>query len=179
MLSNTKVASQSHQAKIISKFNILATLQTLGQNHNRRILARFVMICTLCFCSLNAYPQTAVYVGDYKRKVQNWHLQQCNHGIRNEPSFPQCRLAQLANNLASDGILWICYPKGSSKRYRCEFNRDTGWTVRDQLGFEPVRQVAIDDDWNALRFRRVQHIKTLTRSKEMALTREGKERTRG
>lgn len=86
--------------------------------------------------------------------------------------------AQLANHLASDGILWLCYPKGSSKRYRCEFNRDTGWTVLGQLGFEPVRQVAIDNDWSALRFRRVQHIKTLTRSKEMALTSEGKERTR-
>jgi hypothetical protein len=87
--------------------------------------------------------------------------------------------AQLADNLASDGVLWLCYPKGSSKRYRCDFNRDTGWEVLGQLGFEPVRQVAIDDDWSALRFRRVQHIKTLTRSKEMALTSEGKERTRG
>ncbi|MFN3528500.1 MAG: hypothetical protein ACK417_01085 [Bacteroidia bacterium] len=85
--------------------------------------------------------------------------------------------AQLANNLASDGILWLCYPKGSSKRYRCEFNRDTGWTVLGQLGFEPVRQVAIDEDWSALRFRRVEHIKTLTRSKNMALTEEGKKRT--
>lgn len=87
--------------------------------------------------------------------------------------------AQLADNLASDGLLWICYPKGSSKRYRCEFNRDTGWVVLGALGFEPVRQVAIDDDWSALRFRRVEHIKTLTRSKEMALTSEGKERTKG
>ena len=45
-------------------------------------------------------------------------------------------------------------------------------------GFEPVRQVAIDEDWSALRFRRVEHVKTLTRSKAMALTEEGKERGR-
>lgn len=87
--------------------------------------------------------------------------------------------SQLAEQLSDDGLLWICYPKGSSKRYRCEFNRDSGWAVLGALGFEPVRQVAIDDDWSALRFRRVEHIKTLTRRKEMALTKEGKERTRG
>ena len=45
-------------------------------------------------------------------------------------------------------------------------------------GFEPVRQVAIDEDWSALRFRRVAHVKSLTRSKAMALTDEGKQRGR-
>ena len=39
-------------------------------------------------------------------------------------------------------------------------------------GFEPVRMVAIDEDWSALRFRRVEHIKTMTRS--FALTEAGK-----
>jgi hypothetical protein len=33
-----------------------------------------------------------------------------------------------------------------------------------QAGFEPVRQVAIAADWSALRFRRVETIKKLTRS---------------
>lgn len=74
--------------------------------------------------------------------------------------------------LEGDAILWMCYPKGSSKRYSCDFNRDTGWQVLGDLGFEPVRQVAIDADWSALRFRRVQHIKKLTRS--FAMTEEGK-----
>jgi hypothetical protein len=77
--------------------------------------------------------------------------------------------------LEGDAILWMCYPKGSSKRYTCDFNRDTGWQVLGDLGFEPVRQVAIDADWSALRFRRVQHIKKLTRS--FAVTEEGKRRT--
>jgi len=51
--------------------------------------------------------------------------------------------------LEGDAILWMCYPKGSSKRYTCDFNRDTGWQVLGDLGFEPVRQVAIDADWSA------------------------------
>ncbi len=77
-----------------------------------------------------------------------------------------------------DSIVWIAYPKGSSKKYKCDFNRDTGWTVLGNAGFEPVRQVAIDEDWSALRFRRTEHIKSLTRSNSMAISSAGKRRTK-
>ena len=53
-----------------------------------------------------------------------------------------------------DAQLWMVYPKSSSKKYRCEFNRDTGWQALGEAGYEPVRQVAIDEDWSALRFRK-------------------------
>ena len=76
--------------------------------------------------------------------------------------------------LEGDGMLWYAYPKGTSKRYKCEFNRDNGWTLLGENGFEPVRMVAIDEDWSALRFRRVSFIKTMTRS--FAITDEGKNR---
>jgi hypothetical protein len=71
-----------------------------------------------------------------------------------------------------DATVWIAYPKASSKKFKCEFNRDTGWHAMGDAGFEPVRQVAIDEDWSALRFRRVEYIKTMTRS--FAMTEEGK-----
>ena len=74
-----------------------------------------------------------------------------------------------------DAVVWVAYPKGTSKKYKCDFNRDTGWKRMGEVGFEPVRQVAIDEDWSALRFRRVEHIKTMTRS--FAMTEEGKKRT--
>lgn len=77
-------------------------------------------------------------------------------------------------NSEGDAILWIAYPKGSSKRYKCDFNRDTGWDVMGKLGFEPVRMVAIDEDWSALRFRRIGFIKTMTRS--FAMSDEGKKK---
>ena len=89
---------------------------------------------------------------------------------------PLC--AALAAKAEGDAILWIAYPKKSSKRYRADFDRDHGWDVLGAAGFEPVRQVAIDEDWSALRFRRVAHVKTLTRSKDMALSEEGKARGR-
>lgn len=62
-----------------------------------------------------------------------------------------------------DVAVWVAYPKASSKKHRCEFTRDTGWAALGAAGFEPVSQVAIDDDWSALRFRRVEYIKSMTR----------------
>lgn len=72
------------------------------------------------------------------------------------------QVEQAATALAAAGVddvvLWFAYPKGTSKRYRCEFNRDTGWAALVALGFESVRMVAIDEDWSALRFRRAEHV---------------------
>lgn len=80
--------------------------------------------------------------------------------------------------LGEDAVFWFCYPKQSSKKYTCEFNRDNGWQVMGEFDLEPVRQVAIDEDWSALRFRHVDNIKKLTRRERMALTQKGKARTR-
>jgi hypothetical protein len=77
-----------------------------------------------------------------------------------------------------DAIVWFAYPKQSSKKYTCEFNRDTGWDALGEAGFEGVRQVAIDEDWSALRFRRVEQIKKFTRSEKMALSSQGKARAK-
>ena len=65
----------------------------------------------------------------------------------------------LATASEGDAVIWFAYPKGSSKRYVCEFNRDSGWSVIRAAGFESVRMVAIDEDWSALRFRRVEYVK--------------------
>ena len=67
--------------------------------------------------------------------------------------------ALLAAGSEGDAILWFAYPKGTSKRYQCEFNRDQGWRVIRAAGFDSVRQVAIDADWSALRFRRLAYVK--------------------
>jgi hypothetical protein len=75
-------------------------------------------------------------------------------------------------------VVWFAYPKGTSKRYRCEFNRDTGWAAVGAAGFEGVRQVAIDEDWSALRFRRPEFIKSLTRDPSRAGSPAGKRRVR-
>jgi hypothetical protein len=70
---------------------------------------------------------------------------------------------QLAAKAVGDALLWFAYPKGSSKKYICDFNRDDGWQTLRQSGFDSVRMVAIDEDWSALRFRRVEFIKPAVR----------------
>jgi hypothetical protein len=70
---------------------------------------------------------------------------------------------QLVVHCEGDAIVWFAYPKQTSKRFRCDFNRDTGWDILRSAGFDTVRAVAIDDDWSALRFRRVEFIKNSAR----------------
>ena len=70
---------------------------------------------------------------------------------------------KLAKAAQGDALVWIAYPKGSSKKYKCEFNRDTGWPTLTTAGFATVRMVAIDADWCALRFRRAEFVKSTKR----------------
>ena len=70
----------------------------------------------------------------------------------------------LATGAEGDAVLWFAYPKGTSKRYTCEFNRDAGWGVIRAAGFDSVRMVAIDEDWSALRFRRLEYVKSAGKS---------------
>jgi hypothetical protein len=78
-------------------------------------------------------------------------------------AITQAQLDRASKALAAasegDAVIWFAYPKGTSKRYTCEFNRDSGWKVIVAAGFESVRMVAIDEDWSALRFRRVAYVK--------------------
>ena len=82
----------------------------------------------------------------------------------------------IARKAQGDAIVWFAYPKGSSKRYKSEINRDHGWDVLGAEGFEPVRMVAIDEDWSAVRFRHIEFLKNLTRGKEHLLTERAKRR---
>jgi hypothetical protein len=65
----------------------------------------------------------------------------------------------VATRAVGDATVWFAYPKGTSKKYQCDFNRDNGWDTLKAQGFDTVRAVAIDEDWTALRFRRVEFIK--------------------
>jgi hypothetical protein len=80
----------------------------------------------------------------------------------------------VTKKVTGDAVVWFAYPKGTSKKYQCAINRDRGWTILGKSGFEVVRQVAIDEDWSALRFRQVKFIATMTRDGKRAMTRDGK-----
>jgi hypothetical protein len=67
---------------------------------------------------------------------------------------------KIAARVKGDAAVWFAYPKGSSKKYKCDFNRDTGWAALTAAGFDTVRSIAIDENWTGLRFRRKEYIKS-------------------
>jgi hypothetical protein len=66
---------------------------------------------------------------------------------------------QIEKRVKGDAIVWFAYPKGTSKKYKCDFNRDNGWDALNAVGYETVRAIAIDEDWSALRLRRSEFVK--------------------
>ncbi|MEO2075735.1 MAG: DUF3052 domain-containing protein [Bacillus sp. (in: firmicutes)] len=88
----------------------------------------------------------------------------------------QALAKSVENSVKPDGLFWLCYPKKTSKTYKgSDCSRDTVMYLLADEGYEPVRQIAIDDDWSALRFRKPEKIKTMKRS--FAVTDAGKQRT--
>jgi hypothetical protein len=61
--------------------------------------------------------------------------------------------AKVINTVKPTSLLWIAYPKKTSG-IKTDMNRDYGWDAITGAGFEAVAQVAIDDTWSALRFRK-------------------------
>jgi hypothetical protein len=59
----------------------------------------------------------------------------------------------IAAALRPDTTLWTSYPK-AGPGVETDINRDRGWAIVRADGFDPVSQVAIDDRWSALRWRR-------------------------
>ena len=50
-----------------------------------------------------------------------------------------------------DAITYVAYPKAG--QLGTDLSRDSLWAMLDGQGIKPVRQIAIDDVWSALRFR--------------------------
>ncbi|ULQ53844.1 YdeI/OmpD-associated family protein [Flavihumibacter fluvii] len=67
--------------------------------------------------------------------------------------------------LNDEAKLWIAYPKTTSKIVS-NLNRDCSWDMVVNAGYEGVRQVALDSVWSALRFKRAEQIKEMTRASE-------------
>lgn len=64
------------------------------------------------------------------------------------------------HNLVADGVIWFAFPKYESLKPESDLDRDHGWEIMLQRGFDKVRQVNIDDNWTALRFRNIRYIKS-------------------
>lgn len=99
--------------------------------------------------------------------------------VSDQPGLDRAAAA-LTAQAGEDAVLWIAYPKLASRRYRSKLSRDgADWGVLGTAGYEPVRQVAIDPDWSALRFRQVRHIARMRRAPGMLISAEGRRRRGG
>ena len=63
------------------------------------------------------------------------------------------------DNIEYDSIFWIAYPKGGSS-IKTDINRDKLWELLKPYEYRPVSQVAIDNDWSAMRFRPTEKVKS-------------------
>ena len=64
-------------------------------------------------------------------------------------------LESLPGRLSKNGALWIGYYKATSQ-FKTDINRDSIWPIATSYGLQPVRQIAIDEDWSALRFKLIE-----------------------
>ena len=54
--------------------------------------------------------------------------------------------------LKPQGLLWVSYPKGTSK-VETDINRDIIWQYAQTVGFQAVSMIAVDNIWSALRLK--------------------------
>jgi hypothetical protein len=66
----------------------------------------------------------------------------------------EAKLPALLSQLRAEAILWIAYPKLSSK-LAGDLNRNVIAAAAPAYGLDTVSQIAIDDVWSALRVKRV------------------------
>ena len=59
----------------------------------------------------------------------------------------------LPKHLEEKAVVWVAYPKGTSKKYQSDYNRDTGHALMGKHGLDGVSLVALDGDWSAMRFK--------------------------
>jgi hypothetical protein len=61
--------------------------------------------------------------------------------------LPVCK-----RQLGPGGALWVAYLKGTSGK-KTDINRDSIREFVGNIGFDTVSQIALDDDWSALRLK--------------------------
>jgi hypothetical protein len=59
----------------------------------------------------------------------------------------------LKKALAEGAVVWVAYPKGTSKKYKSDYNRDTGNALMEKHGWTGVSLISLNEDWSAMRFK--------------------------
>src|SRR5689334_12653152 len=71
--------------------------------------------------------------------------------VRNKAELEKT-IGKVAAALEPESMLWISFPKGSSK-IQTDLTRDKGWDVLPKLDLKWVTLVSVDDTWSAFGLR--------------------------
>ncbi|HET7657699.1 MAG TPA: hypothetical protein VFK37_05355 [Bacillales bacterium] len=66
---------------------------------------------------------------------------------------------EILNAAHADSLLWLGYPKKSSK-IKTDISRDMGWEKLNDAGWRQVSLVSVDETWSAMRFRPYEKVNT-------------------
>lgn len=71
--------------------------------------------------------------------------------VRKAADLDTDEVAHVLEAARQDKLAWVAYPKG--KQLGTDLDRDSLAALLSARGVRPVRQIALDDTWSALRFR--------------------------
>jgi len=97
---------------------------------------------------MGAMPDGIVILNDAETPVEAIQV-----FVANRQELEQ-QLPRLKELMAPKGMLWVTYHKGTS-RVKTDIHRDTINAYAQSIGLEGVAMISIDDDWSALRLKRV------------------------
>jgi len=64
----------------------------------------------------------------------------------------ESQLSKLKSALSPKGLLWVTYPKATSK-VKADINRDIIRQFAQKIGLQAVAMISIDETWSALRLK--------------------------
>jgi hypothetical protein len=71
--------------------------------------------------------------------------------VRSTADLETDEVAHVLEAARQDKLAWVAYPKG--QQLGTDLDRDSLAALLSARGVRPVRQIALDDTWSALRFR--------------------------
>ncbi|WP_338733240.1 hypothetical protein [Mangrovimonas cancribranchiae] len=68
------------------------------------------------------------------------------------------QMLTLLPKLHEDCILWVAFPSKTSKANIVELYHDHVWNDLMDFWLKPIRQIEINPNWNAIRFRKIEYV---------------------
>ncbi|TRZ41790.1 hypothetical protein [Robertkochia solimangrovi] len=75
------------------------------------------------------------------------------------------QLLTVLHKLHEDAILWIAHPRKVSKTLYTDITNDYDWTPLIRKCYHLANHITVNDDWEAVRFRRLEYVKSKNKKK--------------